>query len=148
MVRDGRCRRTRVLMCFTLCFGVLVKTSVPGTRGHNLGAAWHDLSSPLPFSLLFPPSIPTSFPQVSLNFFVVFFFFLFFAISADEFNREGSRMIMICRRFGISSVTGDVAQSRKKIDHIFFVCSLSSIICSFFSVKTPQKTFLMKTRAK
>ena len=65
-------------------------------------------------------------------------------ISADEFNRESSRMILICRdlcsNVGVSSVAGDATQSRKTSDGIF-VLFFFSTISPLFAIKTPKRHF-------
>ena len=67
-------------------------------------------------------------------------------ISADELNRDSSRMILICgvlcsNVLVISSVAGDATHSRKTSDGIFLFCSLFSIISSLFAIKTPKRHF-------
>ena len=70
--------------------------------------------------------------------------------SADEFNRESSRMILICRDLrsdilGYLSVAGDATQSRKTCDRFLFCSFFLIVSLSFFDQKRQNDIFDQKS---
>ena len=114
---------------FCVCFNVVFWRLVKNICARNGEASSHALS-------FFRHNL-VSFLQESM----MCFLFLFFIISSDEFNREGSRMILICR--DLRSDVLDIFRNRrchaesKKKTVIFFRLLLFFHLSIFFPSNHP-----------